>query len=85
MNCLTRKNEYASYFTLLEEQCFCWLTVVAVSILLIRIHMHVNSGALIASVGPGQGKAFTDWIDRMMDINWQSRLTLGSVTEVIYA
>ena len=48
-------------------------------------HSHVNSGALIASVGPGQGKAFTDWIDRMMDINWQSPLTLGSVTEVIYA
>ena len=39
MNCLTRKNEYASYFALLEEQCFRWLTVVAVSILLIRIHM----------------------------------------------
>ena len=48
-------------------------------------HSHANSGALIASVGPGQGKAFTDWIDRMMDINWQSHLTLGSVTEVIYA
>ena len=39
MNFLTIKNEYASYFALLEEQCFCWLTVVAVSILLIRIHM----------------------------------------------
>ena len=48
-------------------------------------HSHANRGALIASVGPGQGKAFTDWIDRMMDINWQSPLTLGSVTEVIYA
>lgn len=46
---------------------------------------HVNSGALIASVGSGQGKAFTGWIDRMMDINWQSPLTLGSGTEVIYA
>ena len=39
MNFLTIKNEYASYFALLEEQRFCWLTVVAVSILLIRIHM----------------------------------------------
>ena len=48
-------------------------------------HSHAYRGALIASVGPGQGKAFTDWIDRMMDINWQSPLTLGSVTEVIYA
>lgn len=48
-------------------------------------HSHRDCGALIATAPPGNGVAFTEWIDRMMDFNWQTPLTLGSVTEVIYA
>jgi len=40
-------------------------------------HSHRNSGAIIASAPPGHAKAFTDWIDRMMDLHWQTPLRLG--------
>ena len=48
-------------------------------------HSHRDCGALIASAPPGSTVAFTEWIDRMMDLNWQTPLTVGSVTLVIYA
>ena len=47
-------------------------------------HLHRDSGALIASAPSGYGVAFTDWINKMMDFHWQTPLTLGSVTEIIY-
>lgn len=48
-------------------------------------HSHRDCGAIIASSPPGNGVEFTEWIDKMMNLNWQTSLTLGSVTEVIYA
>ena len=48
-------------------------------------HSHRDCGAIIASSQPGNGVEFTEWIDKMMNLNWQTSLTLGSVTEVIYA
>ena len=48
-------------------------------------HSHRDCGALIASAPPGYGEAFADWIDRMMILNWQTPLTVGSLSEVIYA
>jgi len=47
-------------------------------------HSHKDSGALIASVPPGNGEAFAEWIDEMMNFHWQCPLTIGSMTEVIY-
>ena len=48
-------------------------------------HSHRDCGALIASAPPGYGEAFADWIDGMMNLSWQTPLTLGSISEVIYA
>ena len=47
-------------------------------------HLHKDSGALIASAPPGNGLSFADWIDKMMHFHWQTPLTIGSVTEIIY-
>ena len=47
-------------------------------------HSHKDSGALIASVPPGNGEAFAEWIDEMMNFHWQCPLAIGSMTEVIY-
>jgi len=48
-------------------------------------HSHRDSGTIIASAPPGHAKAFTDWIDIMMNLHRQTPLRLGSVTEVVYA
>ena len=48
-------------------------------------HLHRDRGALIASVGKGNGHAFADWIDKMMTFHWNCPLNIGSVTEVVYA
>ena len=45
---------------------------------------HKDSGAWIASVPPGNGEAFAEWIDKMMNFHWHCPLTIGSMTEVIY-
>ena len=47
-------------------------------------HSHKDSGALIASVPTGNGEAFAEWIDKMMNFHWHCPLTIGSMTEVIY-
>ena len=47
-------------------------------------HSHKDSGALIASVPPGNGEALAEWIDKMMNFHWQCPPTIGSMTEVIY-
>ena len=48
-------------------------------------HSHRDCEAHIASAPPGYGEAFADWIDRMMNLSWQTPLTQGSVSEVMYA
>lgn len=48
-------------------------------------HLHRDRGALIASVGKGNGHAFADWIDKMMTFHWNCPLNIGTVTEVVYA
>ena len=47
-------------------------------------HSHKDSGALIASVPPGNGEAFAEWIHKMMNFHWHCPLTIGSMTEIIY-
>jgi len=46
-------------------------------------HFHKDSGALIVSVHPGNGEAFTEWIDKMMNFHWQCPLTIGSMVKCI--
>ena len=48
-------------------------------------HLHKDCGALIASAPAGYGETFVEWIDKMMYFTWQTHLTLGSVSEIIYA
>jgi len=45
---------------------------------------HRDCGAIIVSSQPGNGVEFTEWIDKMVNLNWHTSLTLGYVTEVIY-
>ena len=45
-------------------------------------HSHGDHGALIACALPGAGVAFADWMDEMMNLHWNSRLVVGSVTEI---
>ena len=55
------------------------------SLYFVDSHSHNDSGALIASVPSGNGEAFADWIDQMMNFHWKCPLTIGSMTEVIYS
>ena len=48
-------------------------------------HSHKDTGALIATAPSGNGVAFADWMDSMMDFNWRSPFTIGSMIEVIYS
>ena len=48
-------------------------------------HSHKDTGALIATAPSDNSVAFADWMDSMMDFNWRSPLTIGSMIEVIYS
>lgn len=50
----------------------------------VHSHSHRDCGVLIASAPPGSTAEFTEWIDRMMVLNWQNPLTVGSVTQVMH-
>lgn len=83
MNYPVGVKEVVSYSSLLKEQCFLLVDICG-HLYFVDSYCHRDNGALLASAPPGNRPELTEWIDRMMDFYWQTPLTLGSVTEVIY-
>lgn len=54
------------------------------SAMIIDSHSHGNDGAIIACSQPGCIHLLAQWLDAMMNNNWQRSLSIGSVTKVFY-
>ena len=54
------------------------------SAMIIDSHSHGNDGAIIACSQPGCMHLLAQWLDAMMNDNWQCSLSIASVTKVSY-
>ena len=54
------------------------------SAMIIDSHSHGNDGAIIACSQPGCIHLLGQWLDAMMNNNWQLSLTIASITMVFY-
>lgn len=54
------------------------------SAMIIDSHSHGTDGAIIACSQPGCIHLLAQWLDAMMNYNWQCSLTIASLTKVFY-
>ena len=80
-----QKNTSKSCYVIMTEHRAMLLAVNSdSSAMIIDSHSHGNDGAIIACSQPGCIQLLAQWLDAMINYNWQHSLTIASVTKVFY-
>ena len=80
-----QNNTSKSCWVIMTERRAMLLTVNSdSSAMIVDSHSHGNDGAILACTQPGCIHLLAQWLDAMMNYNWQQSLTIASITRVVY-
>lgn len=77
-----RGNAYNVIVT--SGRAMLFVTLVDNSIIFFDSHSHVNGGAVISFSEPGEVHNFVEWLDNLMMKNWNTPITICTITRVFY-